>query len=79
MPKIPRDPLPESTLALIRDPYRFISKRCERYQSDLFETALMFQRTPRPPLPGRVDRRRAHGRRTASLPSASPMKCRRRI
>lgn len=45
MPEIPRDPLPESTLALIRDPYRFISKRCERYQSDFFETTLMFQRT----------------------------------
>lgn len=45
MRQIPRDPLPESTLALIRDPYRFISKRCERYQSDLFETTLMFERT----------------------------------
>lgn len=45
MRQIPRDPLPESTLALIRDPYRFISKRCERYHSDLFETTLMLQRT----------------------------------
>lgn len=45
MRQIPRDPLPESTLALIRDPYRFISKRCERYQPDLFQTTLMLQRT----------------------------------
>lgn len=45
MPEIPRDPLPESTLALIRDPYRFISKRCERYRSDIVETTLTFQRT----------------------------------
>lgn len=45
MPEIPRDSLPESTLALMRDPYRFISKRCERYRSDFFETTLMFERT----------------------------------
>lgn len=45
MPVIPRDPLPDSTLALVRDPYRFITKRCQRYRSDLFETRLMFERT----------------------------------
>lgn len=45
MPQIPRDPLPDSTLALVRDPYRFISKRCERYRSDLFESTLMLERT----------------------------------
>lgn len=43
MTQIPRDKNLDSTLALIRDPYRFISKRCKRYQSDLFETRLMLR------------------------------------
>lgn len=45
MPRIPRDGSLESTLASNRDPYRFIAKRCRRYQSDLFETRLLLQRT----------------------------------
>ncbi|MBS0264502.1 MAG: cytochrome P450 [Planctomycetes bacterium] len=45
MPEIPRDKWPESTLALLRDPYQFISKRCRRYWSDLFQTRLMFRKT----------------------------------
>ncbi len=45
MPRIPRDKSFESTLALIRDPYRFIAKRCRRYGADLFETRLRLQRT----------------------------------
>lgn len=45
MPTIPQDPLPDSTLALTRDPYRFISRRCLEYGSDLFETRLLLQRT----------------------------------
>jgi fatty-acid peroxygenase len=44
MSAIPRDPWPDSTLALLRDGYTFIPKRCERYRSDLFETRLMLQR-----------------------------------
>lgn len=45
MPQIPRDKSPESTLALMSDPYGFISKRCRRYHSDLFETRLLLQKT----------------------------------
>ena len=36
--------MPDATLALIDDPYRFISKRCREFGSDLFETRLMLQR-----------------------------------
>lgn len=36
MADMPRDTSFGSTLALAFDPYRFISKRCQRYQSDLF-------------------------------------------
>lgn len=43
--EIPRDKSFDSTLALLRDPYRFISKRCRRYRSDLFETRLMLRKT----------------------------------
>lgn len=45
MPAIPRDGSPESTLALLRDPYGFIAKRCRRYGSDLFETRLLLRPT----------------------------------
>lgn len=45
MPKMPRDPSPESTLAFLRDPYRFISARCQRYHADLFETRLLLRKT----------------------------------
>jgi fatty-acid peroxygenase len=44
MTRIPRDSL-DSTIALIRDPYGFISKRSRHYQSDLFETRLMLRKT----------------------------------
>ena len=44
MPQIPRGKSLDSTLALIRDPYRFIAKRCRRYQSDLFETRLLLRK-----------------------------------
>ena len=45
MAQIPRDKNLDSTLAFLRDPYRFISKRCERYKSDIFQTRLAFQDT----------------------------------
>ncbi len=45
MPSIPRDKMPESTLALFRDGYEFIGKRCERLGSDVFQTRLMLQKT----------------------------------
>lgn len=45
MPRIPRDDILDSTLALVRDPYAFVSERCRRYGSDLFETRLMLRKT----------------------------------
>ncbi len=45
MTHIPRDKGFDSTLALIRDPYRFVQKRCRRYGTDLFETRLLLRRT----------------------------------
>src|SRR3546814_4573317 len=45
MPQIPRDNRPDATLALLNDPYRFISKQCRAYGSDLFETRLMLRKT----------------------------------
>lgn len=45
MPTIPRDPALGSSLALIRDPYRLVSKQCRRYGADLFETRLLLRRT----------------------------------
>lgn len=45
MPEIPHDIWPESTLALLLDPYRFISKHCRHYRSDLFQTRLMLRKT----------------------------------
>src|SRR5690606_26501232 len=37
MPKIPREKSLDGTIPLLRDPYRFIAKRCRRYGTDLFE------------------------------------------
>lgn len=45
MQSIPRDRSFDSTWALLRDPYRFISKRCRRHESDLFETRLQLKKT----------------------------------
>ncbi len=44
MAPIPRDPSPDSTLALLSEGYTFISERCRRHRSDRFETRLMLQR-----------------------------------
>ena len=44
MSRFPQDRLPDSSIALIADPYRFISKRCERYESDMFQTRLLLQK-----------------------------------
>ena len=43
MTRPPTDPLPDSTLAFRRDPYRFISRRCARFDSDVFQTRLMLE------------------------------------
>lgn len=45
MAQIPRQKTPDSTIALAKDGYEFISKRCHRFQSDIFQTRLMFQKT----------------------------------
>ncbi len=41
MPHIPRDVTLDSSLALLSEGYRFISNRCRRLNSDVFETRLM--------------------------------------
>ncbi|MDF2381820.1 cytochrome P450 [Nostoc ellipsosporum NOK] len=44
MNSIPRDARFDSTLALLREGYEFISNGCRRYGSDIFETRLMLAR-----------------------------------
>ncbi|MEV0157501.1 cytochrome P450 [Micromonospora sp. NPDC050686] len=41
----PADRSPDSTLAYLREGYRFISTRCERYGSDIFTTRLLLEPT----------------------------------
>lgn len=45
MPRMPRDKSPDSTMALMIDPYGFISKRCRLYGSDVFQTRIQLQTT----------------------------------
>lgn len=45
MPQIPHDRSLESSLALLREGSTFISTRCERYRSDIFQTRLLLQTT----------------------------------
>lgn len=45
MSQIPQERSLDSTIALAIDGYKFISKRCQRYQSDIFQTRLLFQKT----------------------------------
>ncbi|HEX8322278.1 MAG TPA: cytochrome P450 [Tepidisphaeraceae bacterium] len=45
MPKIPREMSPDSTLALLADPYHFMSRRCRKHGTDLFEARILLQRT----------------------------------
>jgi fatty-acid peroxygenase len=45
MARIPRDRLPDSTIALLREGYAFIPRRARRYRSDVFETRLALERT----------------------------------
>jgi fatty-acid peroxygenase len=42
---IPRDASLDSTLALFREPYDFVSNRCRRHGTDLFEARVMLRRT----------------------------------
>jgi fatty-acid peroxygenase len=41
---IPRDEGPDSTLALLSEGYTFVSDRCRRYRSDIFETRLTLKK-----------------------------------
>jgi cytochrome P450 len=45
MASMPADRSPDSTLALLRAGYRFISDRCERYDSDVFRTRILLAPT----------------------------------
>lgn len=44
MSAIPRDRSPDSSLAFLSEGYTFISNRCRRYQSDIFETRLLLEK-----------------------------------
>ena len=41
---IPQDPALDSTLAIVREGYRFIMNRCRSLRSDIFDTRLLLQR-----------------------------------
>ncbi len=45
MATIPTDRSPDSTMAFLRGGYRFISARCERYGTDIFQTRLLLEPT----------------------------------
>lgn len=45
MSQIPQDRIIDSTLFLVFEGYKFISHRCQRYQSDIFQTRLLFKPT----------------------------------
>ncbi|MDZ5443761.1 cytochrome P450 [Micromonospora sp. 4G57] len=45
MSSIPVDRSPDSTLAFLREGYRFIGERCDRYGSDIFQTRLLLEPT----------------------------------
>lgn len=44
MPTIPQDGGLDSTIALALNGYKFISQRCQRYQTDIFQTRLLFKK-----------------------------------
>ncbi|MFL5575176.1 MAG: hypothetical protein ACJ79S_04285 [Gemmatimonadaceae bacterium] len=44
MSAIPRDGAFDGTLRLLADPYRFVSTRCARHGSDVFETRIILRR-----------------------------------
>jgi fatty-acid peroxygenase len=45
MPRIPRDRIPDSTLLLLREGYRFLPNRFRRHKSNIFRTRLALKRT----------------------------------
>lgn len=42
---MPRDRRPDSTLALLRDPYRYVGKECRQHGTDLFEARILLRST----------------------------------
>ncbi|HEY8607958.1 MAG TPA: cytochrome P450 [Noviherbaspirillum sp.] len=44
MPALPRERTADATLSLLSEGYRYISRRCERFETDAFETRLMLRR-----------------------------------
>ena len=42
---IPREAVPDSTLSLVRDPYRFIGRRCAAHGRDIFQTRILLRKT----------------------------------
>ncbi|MQB02423.1 MAG: hypothetical protein GEU78_19770, partial [Actinobacteria bacterium] len=45
MSQMPRGWMPDSTLFFVLEGYEFVSKRCRRYRSTVFETRLLLQKT----------------------------------
>ena len=45
MPRIPQVRIIDSTLLLALNGYKFISQQCDRYQTDIFQTRLLFKKT----------------------------------
>ncbi len=45
MANIPAEPVLDSTLGLLRDGYQFIGRRCDRLQTDIFQTRLRLEKT----------------------------------
>ncbi|SCL67664.1 fatty-acid peroxygenase [Micromonospora citrea] len=45
MATIPTERSPDSSLAFLRDGYRFVGRRCDRHGSDIFQARLLLERT----------------------------------
>lgn len=45
LPELPEEHLFDGTLALLNDPYRFISERCKLLKTNVFETRILLKRT----------------------------------
>ena len=45
MTRMPHEVWPDSTLSLLRDPYRFISRHCHAHQSDVFQARVLLEKT----------------------------------
>jgi fatty-acid peroxygenase len=45
MPSIPKEPWPDQSIALLREGNAFISNRCNKFNSPIFQTRLLLQKT----------------------------------